>query len=85
MHRDHPNEERPFLMKLTIKITRSKHVRNPSDSSEAACSPKNGNGIGSLQFDPHADVLRLIGGEEVDRITALTFGPYDNGYILTGM
>ena len=82
MHRDHPNEERPFIMKLTIKITRSKHTRQPSDSSEA-CSPRNG--VGSLQFQPHADVLRVIGGEEIDRITALTFGPYDNGYILTGM
>ena len=41
--------------------------------------------MGSLVFQPHADVLKIIGGTDGDKITALTFGPYDNGYILTGM
>lgn len=30
-------------------------------------------------------MIRVIGGHETDRITALAFGPYDNGYILAGM
>ena len=31
-----------------------------------------------------ADVIKIIGGEQDERITALNFGPYDNGYILVG-
>lgn len=31
------------------------------------------------------EVIKVIGGEYYDMITALDFGPYDNGYILAGM
>ena len=40
---------------------------------------------GQLDFRPHADILKIIGGITTDRITCLAFGPYDNGYILAGM
>ena len=32
-----------------------------------------------------AEVIKVIGGEELDEITALEYGPYDNGYVLAGM
>ena len=37
------------------------------------------------QVKVNAEVIKIIGGEEQDQITALEFGPYDNGYILAGM
>ena len=30
-------------------------------------------------------MIKVIGGEEEDMVTAIEFGPYDNGYILAGM
>ena len=32
-----------------------------------------------------AEVIKIIGGEDYDEISALAFGPYDNGYALAGM
>ena len=32
-----------------------------------------------------AEVIRILGGEDEDEITALHYGPYDNGYILVGL
>ena len=37
-----------------------------------------------MDFRSHAEVLKIIGGIAADFITCLSFGPYDNGYILTG-
>ena len=31
------------------------------------------------------DVIRVLGGEDGDQITAVQYGPYDNGYILIGL
>ena len=39
----------------------------------------------SLDVRARADVLKVIGGMTADYITCLSFGPYDNGYILCGM
>lgn len=30
-------------------------------------------------------MIRILGGEDGDQITALEFGPYDNGYVLVGL
>mmetsp|Transcript_6703 Transcript_6703/g.8001 ORF Transcript_6703/g.8001 Transcript_6703/m.8001 type:complete len:92 (+) Transcript_6703:1371-1646(+) len=32
-----------------------------------------------------AEVIRVIGGEDGEEVTALHFGPYDNGYVLIGL
>lgn len=31
------------------------------------------------------EVIRILGGESDERITALEYGPYDNGFVLTGL
>lgn len=32
-----------------------------------------------------AETIRILGGEEGKKITALHYGPYDNGYVLVGL
>ena len=71
---NYKGSERPFLARLC-----------------ATFSIPNSNGE-SLSRSPHkqqvkvdAEVIKVIGGEEHDSITAIEFGPYDNGYILAGM
>ena len=39
----------------------------------------------NLEIKTEAEVIRVLGGEDGDEITALHFGPYDNGYILVGL
>ena len=60
-------------MKLTVEMKRFKEDIEPTLK------------VGQLDFKPHADILKIIGGITADRITCLAFGPYDNGYILVGM
>lgn len=64
--------ERPFLarLSLTFSIPNVETPRREKIKQE-------------VKVD--AEVIKIIGGEEFDQITALEFGPYDNGYILAGM
>ena len=46
----------------------------------------NPNDAGITQvYQSSLDVVKVIGGEHADVITSLAFGPFDNGYVLTGM
>ena len=38
-----------------------------------------------LKVKEEFEVIRVLGGEDNEQITALQYGPYDNGYILVGL
>jgi len=37
------------------------------------------------KVEEQAELIKVIGGREQEQISALSFGPYDNGYVLTGL
>ena len=68
--------DRPFLARLCTTFS------IPSSGTADSASSRE-----SLKQKAHveAEVIKIIGGEDNDAITALEFGPYDNGYVLAGM
>ena len=75
-------------MKLNIRAY-VRELEPESDIDKMLIEKKTGNNVKSkkvseIKFKITVDVLRIFGGPE-DAITALNFGPFDNGYILAGM
>ena len=73
LYSDQVSEVRPFLMKVTVLFKEAGEDIEPDIK------------IGSLDVQACVDVLKVIGGITADYITCLSYGPYDNGYILCGM
>ena len=64
--------DRPFLARLCLTFS----VPN-------SATPRRENAKQEVKVD--AEVIKVIGGEDFDAVTALDYGPYDNGYVLAGM
>lgn len=67
---NYKGSERPFLAKLNVTFSIADVVTGKKQKQE-------------IKVD--SEVIKVIGGEDFDTITAIEFGPYDNGYILAGM
>lgn len=67
---NYKGSERPFLAKLNVTFSIPDVVTGKKQKQE-------------IKVD--SEVIKVIGGEDFDTITAIEFGPYDNGYILAGM
>ena len=71
---NYKGNERPFITRLAVTFS----IPNIETPKHSPATPKQ-----NVKVDP--EVIKIIGGEDFDQITALEFGPYDNGYILAGM
>lgn len=65
---------RPFLARLTVTF-----------SIPDIETPRRDEKKHKQVIKVDADVIKIVGGEDYDEISALAFGPYDNGYVLAGM
>ena len=71
---NYKGSDRPFLAKLTITFS-IPNVETPRRDGKKQ----------KQEIKVESEVIKVIGGEDFDTITAIEFGPYDNGYILAGM
>ena len=69
--------ERPFICRLNLNFSVTAKKKASLDSMRESI-------VIERDLTTEADVIKIIGGEQDERITALNFGPYDNGYILVG-
>jgi len=66
--------DRPFIARLCVTF-----------SVSCGETPRRDGKKNKQEIKVDTEVIKVIGGEDYDVITALAFGPYDNGYILAGM
>jgi len=64
--------ERPFIARVAVSFM-IPNVETPRQLTPA---------LQTVKVD--AEVIKIIGGSELDAVTALEYGPYDNGYLLVG-
>ena len=83
-------EERSFLCRLNLKVRFEETEIVYANQSHNFRSGTSGNSkkIQELKYATSVEAFRILGGnlsDGPDCITALEYGPYDNGYILAGM